>query len=1393
MDTSIIANSYRSRQAMSVLGARPDEFKINEFGDEGTVCFKDLERALQSNKIPDAQKKNVSDLTNLFESRKVSVMTPRSERATTKPPKPKLGFLEGVGATFAFLFNVPTKARAHRMQNEMEYSFGCAAANMVNLSYLKASDQENSGIKKAQDGIRKNLEQFFKKTDWFVARYKLDKADANAAEKCENQIVSRLVNSLKDENGKFTGDTAQLKVILEVARNWSAPASANEAERKMNDRIDRVMNALATEIEARLEAVKAAEAAEAPPPPTGLKGLIASVKNSLKTFFESWKNSLKSTFDKKLEELKELCNSIGGEMDDIKSAFENLSKDLEKELNKDIADFNHKDINEQAIKDAVKSMDDKVGQAIAKGREIIDARMRKELAGHKQELRYKLFLGSGGIAKMDVGKTNKILNVMLKHAKTTVEDAQKIVGEEKDISLDYVSKKINELNTNEATKKLENTKLLSTKAITVVNDTIGAFAAARAELMHVIRPTVAKIELANQLEKKESNPPGNVDRKVWQEACQAVGKFIQDDKSNNLYHMPSQAVGLIREHKDYFLEGLGDDAKKRLEHVLGFQDLNGGFDLTELDHLGYGDKLFVNSCNHMTGQFYGELLDNINRLDEKAYNKDPNDTEVDRSIKDGILKFMSGKLDDTFVVADSPQIRTDVVDTKENRENGVFFDTIENGVVTKSWISNEDAERLATRLGLLIGQVDFWVAHKSAQLLQGKIDAPNAAGDTKQESLVFEDIKLDGSSSAWNDEYSKMRLAQIGKAQEYLKPLVTAYRDARAIVAVNALERLRTDIRAIRSAIASNDEIVRLCNAAERAMDTAGSDVGKSVKALDKLYEKITNDKSLANDASLGVDLEKFCDNICRLTYYGEHGNDVFSGDVGNIHLNRTVKLMDNLTIGHKRSRDIVNLVSDSLESVRNLVMSVGNSVQFKSDWFSTVGLSNAHEKLRKNFSDYTKSVTEYVKTLADEYLVSDSPNRETAAENVRKSLAACYSSLAPIVGFLNDYETFVADQFERRDSLKTELDSKLAQAAEKEHPNDPAKQKEYIRANQHDQIDKKLKDKFPVCYNTAAAEVFTETREAIENVFLSIGEISRSMIGSFEDLAQEDDLNISSTQDQQSSVGSNKPPRNGAFDRSIDTGGISLLKLGYNEVLRKYRNHFNYDSLTKDRTAERHGLVFYDMFGHMNFMYNLLSKAKIANEIPDVVIKNIGDIVAKRKLITTEDDLVKHLQNAVSKKDLATFKNIQETRQDNEISAQALVLSAKSSVFGIDKEFGYADRERFVISLNEHLEKAGVKNYSITAVDTVEDAISRVAVKNKDGDESYYTLNFDGKKITFSPEVNTRVKSSGNFKDFRVDQDVYKHNWKDMKQELVSQFPFEYVDRGIGMGKSFVVGSPAQ
>jgi hypothetical protein len=230
-----------------------------------------------------------------------------------------------------------------------------------------------------------------------------------------------------------------------------------------------------------------------------------------------------------------------------------------------------------------------------------------------------------------------------------------------------------------------------------------------------------------------------------------------------------------------------------------------------------------------------------------------------------------------------------------------------------------------------------------------------------------------------------------------------------------------------------------------------------------------------------------------------------------------------------------------------------------------------------------------------------------------------------------------------------------------------------------------------------------------------------------------------------------------------------------------------------KERTAERHGLVFYDMFGHMNFMYNLLSKAKIANEIPDVVIKNIGDIVAKRKLITTEDDLVKHLQNAVSKKDLATFKNIQETRQDNEISAQALVLSAKSSVFGIDKEFGYADRERFVISLNEHLEKAGVKNYSITAVDTVEDAISRVAVKNKDGDESYYTLNFDGKKITFSPEVNTRVKSSGNFKDFRVDQNVYKHNWKDMKQELVSQFPFEYVDRGIGMGKSFVVGSPAQ
>ena len=72
-------NKWRASKATAVVEARQTGFTINEFGDEGTVCFKDLERTYQSNKTPEGQKKNIENTVNLLKSKQVAVMTPNAE------------------------------------------------------------------------------------------------------------------------------------------------------------------------------------------------------------------------------------------------------------------------------------------------------------------------------------------------------------------------------------------------------------------------------------------------------------------------------------------------------------------------------------------------------------------------------------------------------------------------------------------------------------------------------------------------------------------------------------------------------------------------------------------------------------------------------------------------------------------------------------------------------------------------------------------------------------------------------------------------------------------------------------------------------------------------------------------------------------------------------------------------------------------------------------------------------------------------------------------------------------------------------------------------------------------------------------------------------------------
>ena len=195
-----------------------------------------------------------------------------------------------------------------------------------------------------------------------------------------------------------------------------------------------------------------------------------------------------------------------------------------------------------------------------------------------------------------------------------------------------------------------------------------------------------------------------------------------------------------------------------------------------------------------------------------------------------------------------------------------------------------------------------------------------------------------------------------------------------------------------------------------------------------------------------------------------------------------------------------------------------------------------------------------------------------------------------------------------------------------------------------------------------------------------------------------------------------------------------------------------------------------------MNTMYLMLSNAKMKKTLPETVIKEIGNLIAMRNPAMTKETLAEHLKNAVPKKDFEVFEKA--IQLDDDIVSQLQVLALKRGVYGIDKEFGFAKSEQLCVSLNLYLKSAGVKDYAISAVDTLDNAVLRVAVKNEDGDEAYCTLNYDSKKkkIVFTPEMSDR------FRKFSVNDSVVV---KIMNEKQTMKFPFGYVDN------SFVVELP--
>lgn len=1448
---------YRANKAIKSAMDRRDSFTMNEFGDVAGNNFAEVKLKHFEDKavLADQPKKAAAanDVAKILVGGQIDVAREsHGPRATKKPLKPSLGVFGTICAKAADFFNVPTMKRANRMQDEMEYRFGCVAGNMLNLSHLGKSKEhceqrqlENVNVAAAQKAVRESLVRFFEQRDVFVKAFGLGAKGLDGTRNCDRQIVSRLVHSLEN-----AGDVDSLKRLHDVADEW-VKDWGKQANGGSEDNVISIMKEIRNHIASRLGlevdsaeetgAVQAENAApEQPKPVNGLKQLI-----------NQWKSTLRSTLTKQVAGLKESCEGTADEMKVFQLAFEKITDKLRDVLGERDTDFSIDNLSVDGFVDVVDEMNTEIGKVIQEGKKIID-KLRNESKGNvlasieKERSSYK---------EVDIEETNRYLRMMLTNT-TANSDKLDSFYETKDlreVNLDAKTsvrsgkrtdaQKPKSAPAGASAQKAKGSKLLVTPAMDAVNKAIEAFSAAKHKLYHTIRPIASKLEGVKLLAKKELEPPQNPNLPAvnaegttedsaadanakwaadWKEACNAVGKYLLDGIESDMNNVEDRHLKLISDHKEYFSQGLNETEKKRLDLLFDLENLrNKGFEYQfELDGLAFDCSSF-DRCKFSTTEVYGKLLDNVGNL-EDAFAKLGDKFGVKRS---NISEIWNGELKESCMAYLSPKVKIGVEYTMENRRDGVFFNGNSKGEPIDSasaaneggtlcWISNEDVKDLATHLFSAIKRV-------------GSAFAQDAAA----ELVAFDGSKL-----------TEKRLALIKEGKEYLEPLIKAYRDVRGIITVNALSRISDGMEEIRTHIPSTqtkESWNELCDKAETAIKgISDNNVEEAVEVLNCLYDEIEAAASAAdpNDPNLSIEergkivsltklAENFNADLMRIERFGERGKGVLSADLGDMHLDRMIWNMDNLMVAEWRARDMENLVSNALQSIPNFIKEMTNA-----DWHGVGGMLRSKwldinpdnfnisdDKLRKDFSDYAKSVKDYLRTLREEPLTSE--KRTAAADAVRERLGVCIGSLAPVMQLMADIEVFMCERFAAYDS------------------------KDY----EH-------KVRSSILVNEKFADRFVEMRRAVHNMFAALSEISKGAMFDVKEYVEEDKLLLLSGRAQ--------------YKKDVwDTAKESVLTVDYNgkrckivdhsvlapvmegtrdshemaHVRSALMNEYLRDSTNLSTSMLIRGSLSDDIFRSMEKVYLVLSKAKqnlhgttyedeellsiylqkqqiekdkaaakaagekykaapkeklspeveaakkaaaAKKEAPketkkdrekrmafDAVIDQIGRLVAQRTPIFSKDDLKECLrENKVDESKIATLDDEANSDFVENLVEQLTVLSSKLEVYEV-KEYGTGWKEKQIVSLNEFLHVANVnKDYSVSSIDITNGEVTRVAVKSeKLGKEAYYTLkytplldnsglNIPGQgKIDFVPEANTNVKEGKElvkeFKPFSVKQ----------------------------------------
>ena len=1422
---------FGAKVALKTVIGRKDSFRMNEFGDVEANNFAEFKlKHLENKALLEGRTRRAAaakDVTDLLSGKQIGIVREsHGPQATHKPQQPQkpTNFLEAVGVFFAGLadrLNIPTTWRANRMQDEMELRFGRVAGNMLNLSHLEKSKEYsakrqsvNVNVADAQKAVKESLVQYFEQRNAFVKKFGLDKESyrfeknkrsLDGAKNCDRLIVSRLVHSLEN-----AGDEDSLRRLHKVADEWLKEWKM-QPNRGPADNVTSIMTELRDRIALRLGiGVEYAEAAvpvqpkKTAEPPKLFEGLTKLI--------DQWKSTLKSTLTKRVAELKETCKGTANEMEVYQLGFEEFSKKLHAVLSEtDKEGFSLDNLSVDAFMDLVERMNTEIGSIIDDGVDVIE-KLHKKMHDSKGKVLATLTPGGGSpkYTEIDIKKTNKYLQRVLKNTQMNA-DRAKLHYEGQDLretNLDATESGGNDKRT-DATKrkngpqgasgkkqKPENPKLIIS-AMNSVNKAIEAFSAAKHELYHSIRPIVEKLEFVELLAKKESTPPKNPNpppaakenctpeeaeaakvaaeaaeakwKADWKDACNAVGKYLNSGFKSDMDDVSKAHLKLISDHKEHFIQGLDDKSKQRLELLFDYERLSRGFARQfELSDLALSCSSFE-MCRDSTTEVYMELLENIKDLEKNCGIKPE---------RCNVAKILREELEMSCVAYFSGKVKGGVKDTVEDRHNGVYLNGDAKGRPTSDatskgtllWISNDDLKDLATHLFSTIRRVGGAFAQEAAS-----------------EMVALKDPDL-----------TDRRLELMKEGQGYLKPLIRAYRDVRGIIATNALTRINDGIQNIRFAVPpteTEESWNKLCDDAETAIKSIkGNNVQNALDALNALYSKIEEAVSNAdgttssNIATLKMIEEKFSEDLNRLELYGERGKGIMSADLGVMHINRMIWNMDNLTAAEWRARDIESLVSDALQSIPNFIKAIGKAHNgaFLSKWLKVTPdalerFSISADKLRKNFSDYTKSVKAYLQTLRMESLTSD--ERKIAADAVRERLGACITSVAPVMELMADIEVFMCERFEGYDD-----------------PNDIESQ---VRS--------------PILVDKDFSDRFAELHRSVHGMFAAFSEVGKGAMLDVQDYVKEDSLTVLSS----GKVKYSNELWQIASEKILSDNYGKRCKIVDHEVLlpvtgktrkegqlpdspemahvrRTLRNEFSSESTNLSASMFIRGSASDELFSSMERFYLMLAKAKqsrhgttyvdddervikyfedkkIAKAKADAkaanikykapppvkltqeqkaakeaekakkdaerkaeeakqakkpsvaVLEQIGRLVARRTPVKNLEVLKAYLRaNNVAEDEIKTLDNAENSDFVEDLVAHLESLAKKFAAFGVE-EFGSGPIEQQIADLNKFLRLAKIdKDYSITAIDITNGEATRVAVRSERlGKEAYYTVHY--------------------------------------------------------------------